>query len=437
MSSANLSLTPEQQFVLQAIYDQFRKRGAWPTFISIDRPLRRTHNLDTQAILQGLPDSLIVKTRPGIWFRADDELKLRLPGIDVCQGGAEDIERFVRLLHWLAQKEIEFEPEQGSAETMPRATAFEVMQYLGLRDDLVALERLYTMLHLDHWGLGGGGSDPDGWWFVTVTPDIWRFRDVQTAEDCVRAREQWQTEAEAANPRMHSVIPPDGAQTPEERSSAADIIDLVLGNPDNFRPAGALPRPGDPPLDTSTGPTSVYRSNIQNQIDGDIQGQAAQAGVIHGGVQFNNYYPASPSDQSARPSAPSSADPALAQARLVLIDHFPYTYGEGVELGGTFSVHVELICTNHGERPVLDARFEVWMGSASLQESPSAFDHKKIVVSRQKVQFDAKPYVVRGEDRITAWRLRWRDIDGHSWYLDPATEADPLPFTGQPPAKRA
>jgi hypothetical protein len=120
----------------------------------------------------------------------------------------------------------------------------------------------------------------------------------------------------------------------------------------------------------------------------------------------------------------------------VLIDHFPYTYGEGIELGGTFSVHVELICTNHGDRPILDVHFEVWMGSASLQESPSAFDHKKIVLSRQRAQFDAKPYVVRGEDRITAWRFRWRDIDGHSWYVDPATEADPLPFTGQPPEKR-
>jgi hypothetical protein len=178
LSGANLSLTPEQQLVLQAIYDQFRERGTWPTFISIDRPLRRTHNLDTQAILQGLPGSLIVKTWPGIWFNADDE----------------------------------------------------VLRHLELPlDDLVAPERLYAMLQLGHWGPGGGGSDPDGWWFVTVTPDIWRFRDVHTAEDCVKARREWRQEAEAANLGMRSAIPAGGTQTPEERSSRAGELGGLVG----------------------------------------------------------------------------------------------------------------------------------------------------------------------------------------------------------------
>ncbi len=53
------------------------------------------------------------------------------------------------------------------------------------------------MLQLDHWGLGGSGNDDDGW-FVWISPDIWRFRDVQTVEDCVRAREAWIAEGRAA-----------------------------------------------------------------------------------------------------------------------------------------------------------------------------------------------------------------------------------------------
>jgi hypothetical protein len=49
------------------------------------------------------------------------------------------------------------------------------------------------MLQLDNWGIGGLGSGEDGW-YVTLTPNIWRFRDVETVEDCIKAREDWLAE---------------------------------------------------------------------------------------------------------------------------------------------------------------------------------------------------------------------------------------------------
>jgi hypothetical protein len=45
------SLTQEERTVLQAIYDHFREHGTWPTFITIDRPIRREHRWDTGAII--------------------------------------------------------------------------------------------------------------------------------------------------------------------------------------------------------------------------------------------------------------------------------------------------------------------------------------------------------------------------------------------------
>jgi len=59
------SPTAEQRLVLQAVYDHFREHARWPTFITIDRPLRREHGLDTAAILLSPPDSLTVGPRPG------------------------------------------------------------------------------------------------------------------------------------------------------------------------------------------------------------------------------------------------------------------------------------------------------------------------------------------------------------------------------------
>ena len=163
------SLTAEQRLVLQAVYDHFQKHASWPTFITIDRPLRRTHGFDTAAIFLSLPDSLVVEPRPGgLRPIANDELRLRLPGIQACAGGDVDTERFVRLLRRLAQEEVEFEPEAGDPPEMLQVTAGEVAEHLGLdQADHIGLGRLFAMLQLDNWGLAGSGSDDDDWY-------VWR-----------------------------------------------------------------------------------------------------------------------------------------------------------------------------------------------------------------------------------------------------------------------
>jgi hypothetical protein len=199
------SLTTEQQAVLQAVYDYFHEHAAWPTFITIDRPLRRQHDWDTAAIVLTLPEALIVPPHPGRLRPVEsDELRLRLPGIQACRGGSEDTERFVRLLRWLAEREIAYEPQPGSGDEMPRVTSAEVGQYLGLGDvDQLALKRLLLMLQLGNWGLGASGSSEDSW-FVMLRPDIWRFRNVQTVEDCMEAWGAWASEGRPPAPAKDS-----------------------------------------------------------------------------------------------------------------------------------------------------------------------------------------------------------------------------------------
>jgi hypothetical protein len=189
------ALTPDQRSVLQAIYDRFRIDGTWPTFITVDRPLRRSGGLDTGAVVQQIPESLLLRPRPGN-FRPgpSDPLRLTVPGIAACDGSRDDVENFVRLLRWLAQKELEHEPADSDSSVMPRSTSEEARQYLRIPEaDPVPLRRLYAMLQLDHWGLSGTGGTPDDW-YVSVGPDIWRYRDVQSASDCAAARKNWLSE---------------------------------------------------------------------------------------------------------------------------------------------------------------------------------------------------------------------------------------------------
>jgi hypothetical protein len=210
LDSDEAALTDEQQLVLQAIYDRFREHGEWPMFISIDRPLRREHRMNTRAVFSSLPDALVVKTRLAMGPSDTDELILRLPGIAVCTGGDEDTERFVRMLRWFAEQEVAFAPPADSEDTMPRVTSDNVAAFLELRRNdpaqEAALQRLYAMLRLDHWGLGANGSDAAGW-FVDLATEIWRFREVNTVKDVIRVREQWIAEAQAAAPYFRSPAP--------------------------------------------------------------------------------------------------------------------------------------------------------------------------------------------------------------------------------------
>jgi hypothetical protein len=191
VDDAITSLTVEQLTVLQAIYDYFREHATWPKFIAIDRPLRRDRKWDTAAIVQSLPESVIVPPGQGLRPAADDELRLRLLGSEACAGGSEDTARFVRLLRWLAEREETYEPPPGSDDAMPKVTSDEIARHLGLTEnsDRLALARLWVMLRLDHWSTSTG-SDGDGW-YVRPGEDIWRFRDVQDVQDIVAAREAW------------------------------------------------------------------------------------------------------------------------------------------------------------------------------------------------------------------------------------------------------
>jgi hypothetical protein len=131
---------------------------------------------------------------------ASDELRLRLLGVQACDGSSDDTERFVRTLRWLAEREETYEPPPHRGDEMPQVTSQEVAQYLSLGDaDPLPLQRLYVMLDLDHWGIGGRSSNDNGW-SMRLTPDIWRFRSVRSIQDCVAVREAWLAEGRPAAP---------------------------------------------------------------------------------------------------------------------------------------------------------------------------------------------------------------------------------------------
>lgn len=192
----DVPLTDEQRLVLQAVYDKFRVLGAWPPFVTIDRPLRRTTGIDPGAVVQSIPDSLLITARPGnLRPIAGDELRLTIRGISVCDGGQEDADVFLRLLRWFAQREIEADPSEGDEQAAVRITSEEVRRYLRLAQGRnLTLNRIYAMLQLENWGQEGSGSNGDDW-TVNVGSNVWRFRNVLTVDDFLGEHEKWRQES--------------------------------------------------------------------------------------------------------------------------------------------------------------------------------------------------------------------------------------------------
>lgn len=198
-------LNGEQHQVLQFVYDRFRERGTWVTFGEVDRPLRRL-GLKPDSIIESMPRGLLLPFQAGrLQPIHRDQLQLTLKGIAACEGGQVDIEHFLLLLPWLAERELNFEPSDNSAGELLRVTASEIKEFLELPDeDTAAITRLRQIIGLQRWGWSGGEL-AGGEWFVQVGRDIGRFARGHSLDDYLDVMAKWEEE----DKRPYVTIPDD------------------------------------------------------------------------------------------------------------------------------------------------------------------------------------------------------------------------------------
>ncbi len=196
-------MSEEQLVVLQAVYDRFCERGTWTTFGDVDRPLRRL-GLVPDAIVATLAADLLLSFDASRALPiARDELRLSLKGIAACNGGQEDIDYFLRLVPWLAERELEFSPDDEHPEADLRVTVAEIREHLQLLDDPAGvIDRLRRLIDLQRWDWSNGEIQP-GEWYVQVDRSIYRFAHVKTLDDYVDVIAKWEEEGK----RSYAAIP--------------------------------------------------------------------------------------------------------------------------------------------------------------------------------------------------------------------------------------
>src|SRR5450755_793905 len=198
-------LSGEQRVVLQMIYDGFRERGTWTTFGDVDRPLRKL-GLRPERIIASIPRGLLPALQAGrVHPIARDELHLTLKGIEACDGGQEDIASFLSLVPWLAERELDFKPDDGHPEAALRVGANEIREFLQIQDDPAGpISRLREVINLQRWGWSGGDL-PSGEWYVQVDRSIYRFAHVETLDDYLEVMAKWEEE----DRKPYTTIPDD------------------------------------------------------------------------------------------------------------------------------------------------------------------------------------------------------------------------------------
>jgi Protein of unknown function (Hypoth_ymh) len=117
--------------VLQIIYDLLRQREAWPTFRTVDLRIDRLlHIEDSRAALAAIPALYLQRPWRATGFYDADEVRLSLRGVEICEGGPDDLNLLAVFIRWLVQVEQALDEFDDSDLVV---TSVEFANTIGLR----------------------------------------------------------------------------------------------------------------------------------------------------------------------------------------------------------------------------------------------------------------------------------------------------------------
>lgn len=171
-----VSRDPDLARYMQLSFDEFHRRGEWPSIEQLQkRLLRAGDHIDLYAVAARIPGEL--GTDP---VRVQSKCYLAVAGVAVCDGSEDECRDFLRVLRLAVDKYL---ADEDGADVQPSIASAELS---GVGITGVALKRLYEMTD---WApfLGGGSSAPDGSWERYVQPATRHFIKVRTIEEYVNA----------------------------------------------------------------------------------------------------------------------------------------------------------------------------------------------------------------------------------------------------------
>jgi uncharacterized protein (TIGR02391 family) len=210
-----MTLSEEQQVVLQTIYDEFKKSAKWPVFQHLDIVLDQEHGLEAEPLLMALREESLVRLYTPV--RRESEVALRVAGLAHCEGSEDDLVLFGRALQWTVEKERGFRPSSPSEVEQQIVTSEQAAGdwgEAGFDVSDLALQKAYQLLAGELIYEGQGGDDTS--WQIHLSPRIRRFRGVRNYQQYLEAIADDQRSQPAANPIVSSGVPAVVVDAPQQ-----------------------------------------------------------------------------------------------------------------------------------------------------------------------------------------------------------------------------
>lgn len=226
------SLTPSQEIVLQAIYDEFRPTGKWPVFQHLDTVLDQDHGLDADEGLHSLWPKLVRIYTP---IRPDTPVALRVAGLAHCAGSEDDLALFARTLRWMVEKERTFRPASPTQAEQQTLTSEELLRDWSAEGEAVsALDVAKALALIEIESIHAGLGSSEGSWTLTLSPQIRRYRGVRTYVDYLHIAEEDQAQQAPASPVVGGgpivvVQPPQRVQVIGGGAEDDEALSLAIG----------------------------------------------------------------------------------------------------------------------------------------------------------------------------------------------------------------
>lgn len=175
------ALTPEQQLLLQTVFDHFHEDGDWPKWWDVGRELLE---LDVVEVAKQLGPNLINdhSARDAEYDRGEhgDRATLTLPATALCDGSEQELVDFMRVLLLCLKRFF-------SGERNPRVSSDDLKQQLGMSDLDVRKAFLLVGAEPHIFGGGTGAADNSDWW-RDISPRIRKYRGVESMVEYLARR---------------------------------------------------------------------------------------------------------------------------------------------------------------------------------------------------------------------------------------------------------
>jgi hypothetical protein len=228
------SIVSPQRRMLELMYDTFAAKGGWPLFQYVsalwDEADVEARDVYLDLAEQGLVRPAMTRSHE-FQLRQETVVGVSLQGLMDIGSAAEDLDRFVAAIRYVAKSAREFRPSSPTELERLSVTGDEIRLHLGLDPGDIALARLGTLISDEAWQLWTslGRTESDDWSFEVNLERARRYRDIDTVTAFLDISYPKQKQPGAPLPLPSSEVEQDNAPLPRT-NGATHTIDLFISH---------------------------------------------------------------------------------------------------------------------------------------------------------------------------------------------------------------